>query len=217
MEYPKALQPVATKNKDGKIISWRAIYADLDDSGRRKKFTWKSFPAKFRDEKGTNKTNSKNSVFQQTVTHCEELKSVYSEALVDTDMTLMQFINEHYQLWRETNFVAPNVRLIHKATRWYIDVWPMYSGSAEEKVSPLEGKQTFEAAKKVNFVDLDYNYVDILRKDMFPLRRCLLEGIQLWCPNHPHKILRQVFRTDPIKGDHNLNRATGCWEDTVSY
>ena len=110
MEYPKALQPVATKNKDGKIISWRAIYADLDDSGRRKKFTWKSFPAKFRDEKGTNKTNSKNSVFQQTVTHCEELRSIYSEALVDTDMTLMQFINEHYREWREANFVAPNVK-----------------------------------------------------------------------------------------------------------
>ena len=111
MEYPKALQPVATKNKAGKIISWRAIYADLDDSGRRKKFTWKSFPAKFRDANGNNKTNSKNSVFQQTVTHCEGLRSIYSDNLVDTDMTLMQFIDEHYRLWRESNFVAPTVYL----------------------------------------------------------------------------------------------------------
>ena len=109
MEYPKALQPRATKNKDGKVISWRAMFADLDDSGLRKKFTWKSFPVKYRDEAGRNRTNSKNSVFQETVTHCEKLKSIYSDALVDTDMTLLEFINEHFRDWRESNFVAPNV------------------------------------------------------------------------------------------------------------
>tara|TARA_R110002012_G_scaffold46515_4_gene122872 strand:+ start:5118 stop:6686 length:1569 start_codon:yes stop_codon:yes gene_type:complete len=111
MQYPKALQPRATKNKDGKVISWRAMFADLDDSGLRKKFTWKSFPAKYRDEDGKNRTNSKNSVFQETVSHCEEVKKKYSDGLIDTDMTLLEFINEHYRDWRETTFVNPNVNL----------------------------------------------------------------------------------------------------------
>ena len=114
----------------------------------------------------------------------------------------------HYAI----NFVAPNVRLIHKATHWYIDVWAMYSGSAEELVSPLKGKETFETTKYVNFIDLDYNYIDILRKDIFPLKRCFLEGIELWCPNNPQRILRQVFHSDPVKSDHNLDLTTGCWE-----
>jgi len=111
MEYPKALQPVATTNKNGKIISWRAIYADLDNSGRRAKFTWKSFPTKYKDEDGVTRTTSKNAVFQATVKHCADMEARYSDGLIDTDITLLQFIEEHYRDWRETKFVAPCVDL----------------------------------------------------------------------------------------------------------
>ena len=105
MEYPKALQPTPYK-KDGKVISWRAIYADLDEEGRRKRITWKSFPVKYKDDNGVNRTNSKNSVFQATVKKCEELKSISSDSLIDTSMTLMQFIEEHFEPHRKSTAVA---------------------------------------------------------------------------------------------------------------
>ena len=108
MEYPKALQPTPYK-KDGKVISWRAIYADLDEEGRRKRITWKSFPVKYKDADGVNRTNSKNSVFQETVKMCEKMKAVSSDTLIDSKMTIMQFINDHYREWREASSIAPNV------------------------------------------------------------------------------------------------------------
>ena len=92
--------------KDGKVISWRAIYADLDEEGRRKRITWKSFPVKYKDDNGVNRTNSKNSVFQATVKKCEELKSISSDSLIDTSMTLMQFIEEHFEPHRKSTSVT---------------------------------------------------------------------------------------------------------------
>ena len=57
-----------------------------------------------------------------------------------------------------------------------------------------------------------YDYVNIQRSDMFPVQRCTLEGIKLWCPNKPRVILKRLFRGDPIKPDHRLDLKSGCWQ-----
>ena len=110
-------------------------------------------------------------------------------------------------------FVAPNIRLIHKDSKFYMDMWGMYSGLASAKVSPMEGgKATYQSSKYVNFIDKNYGYINVLRNEIFPLKRCLLNGIQIWCPNKPKPILKKVFHTDPVENDHVLNRRNGCWE-----
>lgn len=91
--------------KDGKVISWRAIFADLDEKGRRKRITWKSFPAKYKDEDGVTRTNSKSKVYQETVSHCAKLREGISDDLIDGEMTIMQFIEDYFQAHREVQVV----------------------------------------------------------------------------------------------------------------
>jgi hypothetical protein len=110
-------------------------------------------------------------------------------------------------------FVAPNVRLYHKRSNWYIDVFAMYSGTAEDDTKPMQSKHISKTNPHIHLIrPKTYDYVNILRNDMFPLQRCQLQGIKLWCPNKPKLILKQLFRGDPIKPDHRLNLKSGCWQ-----
>ena len=108
-KYPKALQPTPTKNKAGKIISWRAMYADLDGNGRYKKFTWKSFPVREKLADGTEISNTKASVYQKTVEQCLKEREQFSDKVLDNNYTIIQFIDEYYREWREQTAVANNI------------------------------------------------------------------------------------------------------------
>ena len=64
----------------------------------------------------------------------------------------------------------------------------------------------------VNFLDVEYEYVNIPRNEIFPLEKCYLEGLKTWCPADGASVLSRTYRSRNLQEpDHHLDYDTGCW------
>lgn len=107
-----------------------------------------------------------------------------------------------------SDYVAPHSRLIHRATNWHVDIWAMYAGN----YSATKGKDFAETIQSVNFLDVEYEYVNIPRNEIFPLEECYLEGLKTWCPVDGASVLSRTYRSRNLQEpDHHLDYDTGCW------
>lgn len=109
------------------------------------------------------------------------------------------------------DFIAPNVRLIHRKSHFHLDVWAMYAGDH----SPKDGKQFEETTNTVNFLNYKYRTFKRPITDIFPLKTCYLEGIQSWCPANAQNILREEYGPSVSTPNHVLDQETGCWVKPV--
>ena len=69
----------------------------------------------------------------------------------------------------------------------------MYPGKDADNIKPVEGKNLSNATKWVNFINAAYLYTSVPRDDIFPLRRCNLEGVDTFCPNKGNNVLKAMF------------------------
>ena len=91
----KVLSPVKRKNKTGFVYLGRI--SRIED-GFRKRETVGTF-------------SSKDEAVIASKKRIDQLNQFLIDDVVETKMTLLQFIEEHYASWRKDRFVAPNVAL----------------------------------------------------------------------------------------------------------
>ena len=97
----KVLSPIKRKNKSGVVYLGR-ISRVID--GFRKSETVGTF-------------SSKEDALKASEEKIVQLNQFLVDDVVETNMTLLQFVEEHYAKWRESRFVAPNVELFIRFIR----------------------------------------------------------------------------------------------------
>ena len=92
----KVLSPIRRKNKNG--IVYQGKISRIVDGFRKTELV------------GTFKT--KDEAVKASEERIIQLNQFQIDDVVETNMTLLQFIDEHYAKWRKNRFVAPNVELV---------------------------------------------------------------------------------------------------------
>ena len=88
----------------------------------------------------------------------------------------------------------------------------MYPGKDADNIKPVEGKNLSNSTKWVNFLNAAYLYTSVPRDDIFPLRRCNLEGVDTFCPNKGNNVLKAMFFRDVSRPNHIFDDTTGCFK-----
>ncbi len=109
----------------------------------------------------------------------------------------------------QTNFIAPNVRLIDSWTylsrrSTFVDVYAMYG--------PVEGSRHVTAPTMVQIFDIEYEYIETPFEWISPLQVCYLEGIKTLCPNRGSEILNEIYKQNLREPNHYFDSLTGCWQ-----
>ncbi|CAF2030823.1 unnamed protein product [Rotaria magnacalcarata] len=80
------------------------------------------------------------------------------------------------------DFVGPNARFVNRKDHVHINIWPMYD------YHPNQTRIEKNSKPMLTECDRNYKWKSSPKEWTFPLQKCLLSRINVWCPAEPEKI-----------------------------
>ncbi|CAF3388303.1 unnamed protein product [Rotaria socialis] len=125
-------------------------------------------------------------VMAQDTSHLAELCTLNFSSNYELKLHPQWFIVEKtkrsYFNQEGIDFVEPNARFINRKDHVHINIWPMYD------YNPNQTRIEKNSQPMLTEYDRNYKWKSSPKEWTFPLQKCLLSGIKVWCPAGPEKI-----------------------------